>query len=177
MYVLDRSTTPRGSVFSAVRNILKNEDPHQPVREAEMMDDRLSSVLYGQRLNMTLAVAFAGMAALLAVLGIYGVMAYLVSNRSREFAIRMALGATPRGILLQVVGGGMRLIAIGLVIGAAGAYILANLLSALLFDMSPRDPQVMGGIVGLIAIVALIGTCVPAARAAAFEPITRLRSE
>jgi ABC-type antimicrobial peptide transport system permease subunit len=115
-------------LYATVRNILKEQDPDQPVDTALMMDARLARVIYAQRLNMVLAASLSTIAIILTILAVYGVLSYIVLNRFREFGIRMALGATRKDILRYMLKKAMTLILMGLVIGFLGSYALTRLL-------------------------------------------------
>jgi ABC-type antimicrobial peptide transport system permease subunit len=152
-------------------------DPAQPIAKVATMDQLISASTAQRRLALVLFSAFAGAALLLAVTGIYGVLAGSVAERMREMGVRSALGATPRQIIGLVLSQGGRLAALGLVIGVAGAIALARGLSALLFGVEPGDPATLLGVVVLIAVVTAAGCLVPAIRAARVDPIQALRSD
>jgi ABC-type antimicrobial peptide transport system permease subunit len=120
---------------------------------------------------------FAGVAVLLAVIGIYSVMSYTVTQSTREIGIRMALGAQPRNVLALVVGQGAVLTAIGIGIGLAGAWGLTRLMTTLLFEVSATDPITYVGVALLLLIVALLACLLPARRATKVDPLIALRSE
>jgi ABC-type antimicrobial peptide transport system permease subunit len=126
---------------------------------------------------MMLCLIFAGLAVLLAAIGIYGVLAYSVSQRTREFGIRAALGAGAKDVVGMVVGYGLRMAAIGLALGAAGAFALTRLMTAMLYDVRPSDPSVFAGVIVLLTAVACVASFVPSARAARIPPATALRHE
>jgi putative ABC transport system permease protein len=177
MFLAARSTVPPASLYAAVRNIVKEQDPDQPVDTVLMMEGRLAKVIYAQRLNMILAAGLSTIAIILTVLAVYGVLSYIVVNRFREFGIRMALGATRKDILLHMLKRAMALVSLGLLIGFLGSYSLTRLLAALLFEMSPRDPQVTAAILAIVAFVAIVGSIMPAIRAANSQPIDTLRCD
>ena len=139
-----------------------------------MFDVRL---LITQRLNLTLLAVFAGVALALAVIGLYGVLAYAVAQRQREIGVRMALGAQRRDVLGLVVGHGMRLTGIGVILGLAGALALTRVLKSLLFEIKPFDPVTFLTVTALLAGVALLACWIPARRAAKVDPIEALRYE
>ena len=120
---------------------------------------------------------FAAMAVLLAAIGIYGVMSYSVTQRSREIGIRLALGAAGSSVTAMVLRQGFTLVAIGVGIGLAGALLLTRALQALLFGVSANDPAVFASIVGFLAATAWLATYLPARRAARVDPLTTLRAE
>jgi putative ABC transport system permease protein len=129
------------------------------------------------RLGTVMMAAFAVVAFLLAALGIYGVVAYLVQQRRREIGIRMALGAQPRQVLQLVVGGGARLALAGVALGVLPAFGVLRLMSATLFDLVEADGRVIAVVSAMIAAVALLGTLLPAHQAAKVDPMIALRSE
>src|SRR5581483_11471877 len=114
---------------------------------------------------------------ILSAIGIYGVLAYAVSQRTREFGIRAALGATAGNVMKMVMGQGMRLAAIGLVLGAAGAFALTRLMAKLLYNVKPTDPLVFGGVAAALLLVALLASLVPSVRVARIRPAVALRIE
>jgi ABC-type antimicrobial peptide transport system permease subunit len=126
---------------------------------------------------MLLLTLFACLAVGLAAIGVYGVMAYLVSQGARELGIRMALGATPRRILMMVVRHGLAVAAVGVGIGLAGAFALTRLMRRLLFGTEATDPLTFTAIALLLAAIALVASLVPALRAARIDPMISLRSE
>ena len=126
---------------------------------------------------MLLANLFAGVALFLASLGIYGVLAYLVAQRTREIGIRVALGSTRAGILHLVLQEGFKLVAIGLVLGIAGAASLERALASEIYGVQPYDPLVIAGVMALLGSIALAACAVPARRAMRVDPIVVLRSE
>jgi ABC-type antimicrobial peptide transport system permease subunit len=126
---------------------------------------------------MTLLVAFAALALLLAAIGTYGVLSYLVSERRQEIGIRMALGAERSTLLGMVMKHGLRLALVGLLLGLAGAIAVTRLMQTLLFNVRPADPSTMVAVAAVIAAVALIACYVPARRATRVDPLTALRAE
>jgi len=135
------------------------------------------SSLTSERLNLSLLCIFAGVALTLAVIGLYGVLAYAVTQRQREIGVRMALGAQRRDVLELVVGQGMRLVLAGVGIGLIGAFSLTRLLRGLLFGVGPMDPVTFAATPLLLAIAALLACWLPAARASRVDPMEALRYE
>jgi len=129
------------------------------------------------RFRTTLLSLFAGVALLLAALGIYGVLAYFVSQRSRELGIRLALGAKPEALFRMVVGQGMRPVGIGAVLGLAGAVTVTRLMQSLLFGVTPVDPAAYAVATATLAVIALAACAVPALRATRVDPLVALRDE
>jgi ABC-type antimicrobial peptide transport system permease subunit len=130
-----------------------------------------------QRLSLWLLTVFAAIAMVLAATGIYGVIAYLVTLRTREYGIRLTLGASRGQVVRLVLARGSRLIAIGLGVGVAGALALTRFLQALLYGVSATDPATLGAAAGLLAAVALLACLLPARRAARVNPLVALRAE
>ncbi len=152
-------------------------DPEQPVYDVRNMEDVVKRSLAPRWLNTVLLAAFASASLLLACIGLYGVIAYSVSQRTREFGIYMALGAQRRDVLSLVLGRGMKLAAIGLVIGVVSAIAVTRLLQSLLFGVSSTDPFTFVAIPVLLLTVALLACWLPARRAANIDPIVALRYE
>ena len=164
------------ALASAVRHEVAALDPNLPV-EALTMDQILADSLARQRFSIQLMAAFAALAAMLAAIGIYGVLAYLVDQRRREFGIRVALGARPGDVLALVLRQGSIPIAAGLIAGIAGALALTRLLKSLLYEVSATDPLIFSAVsLGLIA-VSLAAMSIPARRATRVDPVDALRQE
>ncbi len=161
----------------AVKKALRSIDPDLPMYSVRTMSERVAESLARRRFSMLLLGLFAGFALALATIGIYGVMAYLVSQGTREIGIRMALGATEREILRLVVFQGMTLALSGVAIGLVAALIFTRLMRSLLFSINASDPATFCAISGLLTVVALLATYVPAKRAARVDPILCLRAE
>jgi len=152
-------------------------DPGQPVFQVRSMDDYISLALTAPRISTILLAAFAGISMLLAALGIHGVVAYGVAQRTREFGLRMALGSTPGQLKSLVIRSGIRTALIGLVAGMAGAAALASGLRTLFYGVGPLDPEVMAGVAALLLTVALVANYVPARRATRIDPMEALHNE
>jgi putative ABC transport system permease protein len=164
-------------MLSRVRSAIGEADPQIAVVHVKTMDSLASETLWQRRLWGLLMSLFAGLALLLASLGLYGVMSYLVSLRTREIGIRMALGAPRFSVLALVAGHGMRLTLIGVAIGLAGALGLGRLIQSLLFGVGGADPATLTAAPSLLLLVALAACAVPALRAAGVDPSTVLREE
>jgi putative ABC transport system permease protein len=162
---------------SQVRSAIREADPQIAVVHVKTMDSLASETLWQRRLWGLLMSLFAGLALLLAGVGLYGVMSYLVSLRSREIGIRMALGAPRLGVLALVAGHGMTLTFIGVAIGLAGALGLGRLIQGLLFGVGGTDPATLVAAPSLLLLVALAACALPALRAARIDPLTALREE
>jgi putative ABC transport system permease protein len=141
------------------------------------MDQLLSASVANERFNLFLLVLFAALALGLAAVGIYGVLAFGVSRRSREIGIRLALGARPRDVLRLVVRQGMQLVIAGVLLGIAGALALTRLMASLLYGVSPTDPATFAVVSALLTMVALIACYFPARRAMRVDPMVALRVE
>ena len=141
------------------------------------MDDELAGLTLQPRFNAVLLGIFSGIALLLATVGIYGVLSYSVTQRTREIGIRMALGAVQRDVIRMVAGNALRLTGAGIAIGLALAFALTRYLGSLLFEVGPTDPLTLAGVSLLLAIIALVASWIPARRAARVDPLTALRHE
>jgi len=177
MNVVLRSTTDLASLAPPVRQEIRALDPDLPIYNIRTMNQRVDESLARRRFSMLLLTLFAGIALGLATIGIYGVMAYLVNQGTRELGIRIALGATPQSISWLIVLQGMKVALLGMVIGLAGAFVVTRFMQSLLFGISARDPLTFAGISLLLALVALVASCVPARRAARIDPMVSLRTE
>jgi putative ABC transport system permease protein len=172
-----RTVGDPAALAPAVRRTIASVDPTQPIVKIATMEDVVSASTSQRRLALALFGTFAGAALLLAIAGIYGVLAGTVSERTREIGVRSALGATPRRLIGLIVGQGGRLAAVGIVLGLAGSFALTRYLQSLLFGVAPNDLMTMAGVCLLLAAVTLAACLVPAARAARVDPSTALRSE
>ncbi|MGH9407926.1 MAG: FtsX-like permease family protein, partial [Vicinamibacterales bacterium] len=148
-----------------------------PVSDVQSMDEIVSLSVSRQRFNMWVMSVFGGCALLLAAIGIYGLMAYSVEQRTQEIGIRLALGAQAAQVKNMVVRQGMTLALVGVVIGVAGAFWLARLIKAFLFGVTAGDPIVFSGVPIVLAIVAMIAVWLPARRASRVDPVIALRYE
>jgi predicted permease len=148
-----------------------------PVTDVETMEEIVSISTSRQRVNMLLMSVFGGAALLLAAIGIYGLMAYSVQQRTQELGIRVAMGAEAGRVRTMVIRQGMVLVVVGLVVGLLAAYFLANVLASALFEVEPRDPLVFVTVVGVLTAIALAAVTIPAIRASRVDPIEALRSE
>jgi putative ABC transport system permease protein len=172
-----RTDVPPEAVTSTIRRAIKELDPTQPVVRVATMDQLIASSTSQRRLALVLFSAFAGTALLLAIAGIYGVLAGRVAERTREIGLRSALGATPRDIMSLVVRQGLQLGVVGLVLGLAGAWMLTRFLQSMLFGVRPHDPLTLAGVAVVLGGVTLVACVIPARRALRVEPTEALRSE
>jgi len=165
------------ALAAAVSGEIRRLDPEQVVADVRPMEAVVDRAVAGARFNTALLGIFAGIAFLLAALGIYGVVSYDVSRRTSEIGIRMALGALPADVLRMVVGQGARLAACGIAIGLAGAYWLTRLMASMLYGVSPSDIWTFALISILLAAVALVASYLPSRRAMLLEPLSALRRQ
>jgi len=177
MTVIMKGASDPNQLIGAVRGAVKQIDPDQPIYSPRTMDDIRAESVAGERLNLTLLSLFAGIALVLAVVGIYGVMSYSVTQRTHEIGIRMAIGARPRDVFTMILGHGMKLAIIGVVIGLAAAFALTRLMASMLFGVAPTDATTFGGIAALLIGVALLACYLPGRRATKVEPTISLRYE
>ena len=177
MTVVVKGPGGAAAMGQAMRDAVRAVDPTLPVVAIRTMDEYLARTLTSKRLMMLLLAVFAAVALTLAAVGIYGVMAYAVAQRTSEIGIRMALGAHPRDVLRLVVGQGMLLTVCGVALGLAGAYWLTRLMEALLFGVSATDATTFVGVAALLGAVAFLATWIPARRAARVDPLIALRSD
>ncbi len=177
LYLSVRTALDPHSLVSALRAQIGAADPDQPLTEIETMEERIDLASASPRFTMLLIGIFSGTAFVLAVVGIYGVIAYSVAQRTQELGIRIALGAERRDILRLVIVNGLGLAAIGIVIGLGGAIALTRLMSAMLYETSTTDPLTFGAAVALFSLVAILASYVPARRATRIDPLEALRAE
>jgi putative ABC transport system permease protein len=170
-----RTHVPPMSLSKAIQDQLK-QATGLPVSSIRTMDEVISRSTSRTRFNTLLMTVFAISALVLAAIGIYGVMAYAVQQRTREIGVRLALGAEPGAVRTMVVLQGMRLAVIGAVIGVGAAVVLSRYMSSLLFGVQPRDPVVFAGVPLLLAAVALVAVWIPAVRASRVDPLGALRA-
>jgi predicted permease len=173
--VVARASGDPSAVAPAVRRELHDMDPNLPVFNVRTMASRVDESLARRRFSMLLLTVFAALAAGLAAVGIYGVIAFLVANGAKEVGIRIALGATPRGIGMLVLRHGLVIAAIGLGLGIAGAFVLTRLMRSLLFGVGAADPMTYTAVAILVAATALAASYIPARRAARLDPMRTLR--
>ena len=177
MSVVVRSDVPPETLIPAVRQAVQSVDKDQPLSQVKTMEELLAQSVGQRRLSMLLIGVFAGVAMLLASIGIYGVMSYAVAQRAHELGIRMALGAARGNVLALVLRQGMTLVVIGLAIGIAGAFAVTRFLESQLFNVDPTDPATFTIVAFALASVALVATLVPAMRATRVDPLVALRQE
>src|SRR4030095_3794493 len=162
--VVLRTKTDPAAVSASVRRVLTQLDPTIPAKMSTF-SHVFSDSLNHRRFNLLLVGVFALAALLLAMAGVFGVLAYSVAQRTREIGVRVALGATPGNILKMVLGQGLITVAIGMVIGVAGSLLLTRTMRSMLFEVSPNDPLTLVGIALLLLLIALVASYIPARRA------------
>jgi macrolide transport system ATP-binding/permease protein len=172
-----RSAGETGATLNTIRDVLREMDPDLPITETMPITDHLEQAIFAQRIAATLLGIFGALALTLAGVGLYGVMAYAVSERTHEMGIRLALGARPGELRGMVVASGMKVAAVGLAIGAAGAAAVSRLLTSLLNGVSPTDPVTFAVVLATLAAVAFLAAFIPARRASLVDPIVALRYE
>ena len=172
MYVFD----PHSFVAPA-REVIRQMDPDLPMFDVRTMNERIDRSLWVHRAYSWLFAAFAAVAVILAAAGIYGVISFAVSQRTREIGIRIALGARPQQVMRKALGSGMALVAIGVVLGLIAPQLTVGFLRTLLFEVNPRDGAIYAGVVLGVAAVGLLANYVPARHAAAVDPMRALRAE
>jgi putative ABC transport system permease protein len=175
MSIYARTGGSAESSQDSIRSAVQTVDPNLPVFSVRGIDTIVSDSLASRRFALQLMGLFAVTALVVAAIGIYGVMAYFVSQRVREIGIRMALGARRSDVLRLVVSRGMVLAMIGAVIGVAASLMAAQLISGMLFGVSPHDPLTIAAFVAVLALAALAANYVPAHRAAKVDPMIALR--
>jgi predicted permease len=177
MNVVLRAGGDPGALTAAVTRQIRELDPDMPLYNVRTMEQRVDESLARRRFSMLLLTLFASLALGLAAIGIYSVIAFLVSQSTREVGIRMALGATPRAILMLIVRQGLVVAMVGVSLGLAGAFLLTRFMASLLFGVRATDPLTFAAIALVLGTVAVIASYVPARRAARIDPMVSLRSE
>jgi putative ABC transport system permease protein len=175
-YVVRTAGDPRATV-RAVRRAVQDFDGLMPITGLAQMNELLSSTIADRKFNTFLLGAFAAVALSLAAVGIYGLIAYSVAQRTRELGIRIALGAVPRDVLLLVIRQGVTLALAGIVIGSLGAIALTRWMRSMLFQVDPLDPLTFAAVGVALAAVAIGATWAPALRAARVSPVTAMRND
>ena len=175
--ILVRTAGDPASFANQLRSTVYAVDPNQPVENIQTLDDLRSEALAAPRLTATLLGVFAALALLVTLAGIGGVIATSVQQRTKEFGLRMALGARRGSVLTMVVRQGLTLVLIGLAVGVAGALVAGRVLSAYLYQTAPRDPLIFAGVAALFVLSGIIACLIPARRATTVDPLIALRAE
>ena len=177
MTVLIKGASDPNQLISSVRGAIREIDPDQPIYSVRTMNEIRAESVATERLNLTLLSLFAGIALVLAIVGIYGVMSYSVTQRTHEIGIRMAIGARPRDVFKMVLGQGMKLALIGVAVGLGIAFALTRLMETMLFGVEPTDKLTFAAISVMLITVALLACYLPGRRATKVEPTISLRYE
>jgi predicted permease len=175
MYV--RTASQPDAAFGSIRQTIRQLDANIPMYNPRTLEEQVDRSLLNDRLVATLSTAFGALATLLAVIGLYGVMAYTVARRTREIGVRMALGAARGDVIWLVMREVLTLVTSGIVVGLVAAAILRRYIGSLLYGVGPTDPLSVAGAVVMLAVVALAAGYVPARRATGISPVTALRYE
>jgi putative ABC transport system permease protein len=176
-YILVRTAAGAAGIEQAIRARVASVNPGIQLSSFVSIDERLSRNLVSPRFNVALIASFALVAVLLALVGVYGVIAYSVASRVKEFGVRMALGATPHRLMSSVMGAGARLVLTGIALGVAGALAVGRLVSSLLYGLPATDGLTLASAIGLFAVVAAVACWLPARGASRVDPIAALRAE
>jgi putative ABC transport system permease protein len=177
MDIVVRSTAKPSTLTSSVRQAVLNVDAGVPLYDIETMEQRISASLEQSHFNTLLMTVFAAVALLLSAVGIYGVLSYLVVQRTHEIGIRTAIGARQGDIFRLIIAHGMKLVLIGILVGVLGALLTSHLLSSLLFEIRATDFITLFAVSCVLVVVALLASFVPAWRAAKVDPMVALRYE
>jgi predicted permease len=177
MSLVVRADAPESLLVNPIRSAILRIDPDLPLYDIKTLDVRMGDSLLVRRATMTLLLVFAGVALLLSAIGVYGVLAHSVSQRTREIGIQMALGAEPGKILKRVLWQGVRLLLVGLAVGLVGAFWLTRMIASELYGVEPSDPSVIGLVAGLLALVTVAACWLPAHRATRVDVVAALRCE
>jgi putative ABC transport system permease protein len=177
MTVLVRTARSPTDVIATVRREVTSLDPNLPIYDVRTMDQWIANSLAAPRFNVVLLGTFAGLALILASVGIYGVVAYSVTQRTRELGLRMAIGAQQRDVVAMVLRESLIVVAVGMAVGVTAALLATRALSGLLFGIGPLDPVTWTAVTGVLFGVAFLASYVPARRATRVDPLIALRAE
>jgi predicted permease len=177
MTVYVRSSVPPASLVASIRREIQTLEPNLPVPDIQTMSETIGTSLYVARMGAWLLTVFGGLALLLAAIGIYGVLSFSISRRTREMGIRLALGAEIRDVFLLIVRDGMLVVGVGMVLGLAGGIAGRRSLASFLYGVSPSDPTTYVATILILLAVALLACVIPASRATRVQPMAALRQE
>lgn len=177
LFFVARGNASSAYLEQAIRNAVRAADPAQAVFDLKTIEERVSLALGPQQFAARILMAFAAAALFLAALGLYGVISYSVTRRTREIGIRTALGAQRGHIFRVVIGQAFRLVVVGLIAGTLAAAFLARFARSVLFEVNPFDPETFLITACVLALTALLAVCIPAWRAMRVDPLVALRSE
>jgi predicted permease len=175
--IVVRTNLSPTAMASTVREALRSVDPDLPLLQPQALSTRIAETIADRRLALVLLAGFAGLALVLACLGVYSVMAHLVAFRTSEIGIRMALGASPRDVMRMVLGHGRQLTLVGIAIGSAGAFFVSRLMQQALFEVNPADPLIYLVVAGVLLFVSECASWFPARRATRIDPVIALRPD
>ena len=175
LFIVVRTQGEPLTLANSLRSVTAELDPDMPLYQVLTMEQRVSSSLTTERARMILLAGFASLALLLSAVGLYGVLAYTVAQRSAEIGIRMAIGSSAADVFRMVLGEGARLVAVGLVLGLAGSIALSRLVRSMLYDVAPTDPLVYLAVLVLLTLTAMVASVVPARRAMRVDPLVAMR--
>ncbi|MGZ5553393.1 MAG: FtsX-like permease family protein, partial [Chthoniobacterales bacterium] len=177
MSIVARTQMEPQSILPSLREAVEGLNKDLPLYETRTMEQYLARALAQPRLNMTLLIVFAAVAIILTAVGIYGVMAYSVAQRTQEIGIRMALGAQRVDVLRLIVGQGARLVVLAMILGIAAAFAMTKSIASLLYGVGATDLPTLISVAIVLALIALLACWLPARRASGIDPITALRTE
>jgi ABC-type antimicrobial peptide transport system permease subunit len=177
MHLMLQSALPAAALQQAIARVVREADASLPIIRLRDMEDVFRDSVRRPRMLMQLLAGFAGLALLLAAIGTYGVLSYMVTQHRREIGIRMALGAERGLVLRTVMGHGLKLTCTGLAAGLAAALVLTRLMQTLLFEVRPTDPATLGGVAATITAVAAAASLIPALRATRVDPVVALKDD
>jgi putative ABC transport system permease protein len=177
MWVMVRTAADPNSLGASVRQVVRDLDASLPVSLMSPLDEVVSESVAQQRFSMLLIAMFGMVALVLSAVGLYGVVAYSVSLRTREIGLRMAIGAMPGDVLKMVVGDGMKLAAMGVVIGTVAAFVLSRFVASMLFEVEVSDPVSYSGTALVLLLVAALACYIPARRAMRVDPMVTLQQD
>jgi ABC-type antimicrobial peptide transport system permease subunit len=177
MMLVVRTSSEPAAIVPAIARAVRDLDPAQPVYQVRRLRDWVDESASQPRFTTTLSGTFALVALLLAAVGVYGVLSYSVAQRMQEIGLRMAIGARRAQIVAMVLRGGLSWALAGIAIGLIGAFAISRVLGTLLFEVKPRDPITYATAGVMLAAIAAIACCIPAARATRIDPVIALRAD